>query len=631
MKTWSKCCPGLAALLGLTPHLWAQVPAPPAVAPPAAAPTMVFQAAPAPPKGLLEQCADLKAKCKEAFCMSPFGALLNNALLPVGAISGGLVTECCPTGPSLADLAKPPDSAEGAAAQIKKSEAEAKARRAAVRYLGTVDCHWFPEAEAALVKALRGDTNECVRLEAAISLGQGCCCTKKTIAALMLTVSGSNKDGKPAENSERVKAAAMYALQHCLACYSEEVPVEKITEPPRTPVEPPTNGKPLPPTEKPTAMLELSPYYKTVENTPLKQLIEEARRVLAEANKNERIAVVHRGEDHSLYSMIAKAMNTPVDSGTILKAMNPPADSGPALTETKPPVLAASLFRPEKPSTAAPPPAVFMSSPEPSPMSVSDPKSLSASTSSTGQSWMVQGRSGNPSVDSSRMVVQADPPRPTSLVGWLKSRQSAGSGSVEGPPVQAVIPEPKPVPAVQPVVQPVAQPVVQPVVQPVAKAPAAPAQPVAKAPAAPAQPAVVVRRVEENRDSEFPLPGATKVTLNQLLAVLRKAPAVEQREWAANNLATVNWHENPGVSDALLKTARDDAAANVRLASVRSLMKMGVCTPSAMAVFQALKYDADSRVRLEAEAALKNPTFSRTGSSSPSIIPASANTPIKSK
>src|SRR5262249_14905526 len=129
--------------------------APPAVpAVPAAPP--VFQIAPAPPpkKTLLEQCAQLKADCKKAICASPLGALLNGALAPVSAFSGGIVPGFCPTGPSADDLAKPPDSAEGAAAAIKKSEAEAKARRAATRYLGTVDCHWFPEAEKGLINAL---------------------------------------------------------------------------------------------------------------------------------------------------------------------------------------------------------------------------------------------------------------------------------------------------------------------------------------------------------------------------------------------------------------------------------------------------------------------------------------------
>ena len=110
-----------------------------------------------------------KAACKERFCRSPLGNLVNNMLKPVGAFSGGMVGSCCP--PALpSDLAKPPDSAEGAAARIKADEAEAKARRAAVRYLGTVDCHYWPEAQAALIIALRADRNECVRLEAALAL-----------------------------------------------------------------------------------------------------------------------------------------------------------------------------------------------------------------------------------------------------------------------------------------------------------------------------------------------------------------------------------------------------------------------------------------------------------------------------
>jgi len=107
--------------------------------------------------------------------------------------------------------------AEEAAQKIKADEAQAKARRAAIKYLGTVDCHYFPEAEKALIGGLLNDRNECVRLEAALALGHGCCCTKKTIEALQVTVSGSNKLGNPGETSERVKAAAFAALQRCLA------------------------------------------------------------------------------------------------------------------------------------------------------------------------------------------------------------------------------------------------------------------------------------------------------------------------------------------------------------------------------------------------------------------------------
>src|SRR5437763_2091368 len=104
MKTWSQCCSGLAAVLSLTPSLWSQVPALPAVPAPPPVPAAGVAAVPvviaAPKKGLLEQCAELKAKWKVAFCQSPFGALTNNGLKPITALSGGLIGGCCPTGPS---------------------------------------------------------------------------------------------------------------------------------------------------------------------------------------------------------------------------------------------------------------------------------------------------------------------------------------------------------------------------------------------------------------------------------------------------------------------------------------------------------------------------------------------------
>jgi hypothetical protein len=161
-------------------------------------------------------------KCLEKLCKIPLVGMMGGALTPISAMSGGLLPSCCP-GPNQAnpaDLAKDADSAEGAASRIKKEEAEAKARRAAVRYLGTVDCRRFVEAEAALIKSLRGDTNECVRWEAAMSLANGCCCTKNVLQALVITVSGK-KTNEPPECSPRVRAAAAYALERCLNRYCE--------------------------------------------------------------------------------------------------------------------------------------------------------------------------------------------------------------------------------------------------------------------------------------------------------------------------------------------------------------------------------------------------------------------------
>jgi hypothetical protein len=171
-----------------------------------------------------------KEFCKRKICASPLGQLLNNSTAPLQALSGGLIPPFCPMTPTIAELADP--GAVGAAAKIKLDEAGVKARKAAVRYLGTVDCHYWPEAEDGLIGALRGDRSECVRYEAALALGNGCCCTKKTIEALTIVVSCSNRDNAPKENSERVVEAARRALDHCLECYKAP-PVPATPEGPK--------------------------------------------------------------------------------------------------------------------------------------------------------------------------------------------------------------------------------------------------------------------------------------------------------------------------------------------------------------------------------------------------------------
>ena len=123
----------------------------------------------------------------------------------------------------------PAGGARGAAAtaaKIKASEADAKARVAAVEYLGTVDCSRWKEATKALIISLRADPNECVRWAAARVLNSGCCCNKDTIEALRICVAGEDKDGNPPETSPRVKAAAFIALQNCLMRVPEVLPEE---------------------------------------------------------------------------------------------------------------------------------------------------------------------------------------------------------------------------------------------------------------------------------------------------------------------------------------------------------------------------------------------------------------------
>jgi hypothetical protein len=234
-------------------------------------------------------------ECKVKICKSQIGLLMGNMLKPVGALSGGLIPQCCPKAINddiLKKAAANPDAAKGdaqaAAAAIAKDEAEAKERRAAVRYLGTVDCHyWGDVAEPALIKSLRTDRNECVRWEAAMALGNGCCCTMKTITALTVSVYGVDKDGitvagnmkdpydlnGPVETSERVKGAALAALQHCLSCYSTTVTPgpEKIDKPPEK-------------VDKPVAQAAPGPFHTTSMSKPgqphtLAEVVENARQM----------------------------------------------------------------------------------------------------------------------------------------------------------------------------------------------------------------------------------------------------------------------------------------------------------------------------------------------------------------
>lgn len=218
-------------------HALGQAIPPVPVAPPVPAVPTAVPATPAAPAGFNiwtslcppPGCCD---KLKAHYCQSFLGQFLGSAFAPMRMMTGGMMKPCCPTAntPNAEDLKKAADSPAGAAARIKAEEAEAKARRADVRYLGTVDCNRYPEAEKALIKALRTDRNECVRWEAALALGNGCCCTKLTVEALMLTANASDKDGNPVETSPRVRHAAAYALSNC-----QTRPIDMTPEPPERP------------------------------------------------------------------------------------------------------------------------------------------------------------------------------------------------------------------------------------------------------------------------------------------------------------------------------------------------------------------------------------------------------------
>ena len=232
----------------------AQAPALPGAALPGAAPPLLPGAAvpgTPPPATFLQKLGlskEQKEACKRQLCATPLGQLINNSKAPLTALTGGLIPPFCPTTPSAADLADP--GAVGAAAAIMADEAapSAAGRRPLSRHrrlsllAGSRSCSGGRP---------RGDRNECVRLEAALALGSGCCCTKKTIEALTIVVSCSDRDGAPKETSYRVHTAAAAALDHCLACYAKVDTTAPKEKPPVEGVRPPVEGSTPPPPPAP--------------------------------------------------------------------------------------------------------------------------------------------------------------------------------------------------------------------------------------------------------------------------------------------------------------------------------------------------------------------------------------------
>jgi hypothetical protein len=90
----------------------------------------------------------------------------------------------------------------------------------------------------------------------------------------------------------------------------------------------------------------------------------------------------------------------------------------------------------------------------------------------------------------------------------------------------------------------------------------------------------------------------------QLLATLRDSLLPSQREWAADQLAGLDWRAHPQTVEALLSAAHSDPAPAVRAGCVRALAKMRANTGPVVAAVEGLRRDADPRVRQEAEEAL---------------------------
>ena len=262
---------GMIACLALTPAAWAQAPAIPGA--PAAPAGIAAPTGAAPPAGgggnlwsFFCLTPEQKANCKNCFCNSPLGQMASGFAGPMAAMSGGLMPNWCMQNSLANDLKKPADSPGGAAAQVKKDEAEAQ-ERAAVAYLGTVDCERWPEAVEALKNALRKDRSECVRFAAALALRRGCCCNNEIIEALKNCVLGEAKtDPNPVERSERVRNAAAEALSRCVTVQPADRPAEmqqKVQAAPPNPED----------------------YYKKVAKMPHDEVVASARAALVSMQK----------------------------------------------------------------------------------------------------------------------------------------------------------------------------------------------------------------------------------------------------------------------------------------------------------------------------------------------------------
>lgn len=187
---------------------------------------------------------------------SPIGKLVGGLRKPLSMATGGLI----PGEPTPSAKEQSQGGAAGTAAQVKAAALEAPKRQAAVQALKGVDVRYHPEAEGALIAALRTDPSECVRYDAALVLTTLPVCTKKIADALKVCVESSQSDGNPAELSPRVRLQAEVALGHCEACMppgTESSDQQRPEYPGATPpTGPPGNGTPENGTVAPVSAIE---------------------------------------------------------------------------------------------------------------------------------------------------------------------------------------------------------------------------------------------------------------------------------------------------------------------------------------------------------------------------------------
>jgi hypothetical protein len=237
--------------------------------------------------------SDCRPDCKPKPSHPILGQIARAMMTPIRAAAGHLLPPCPVEVPTKQEVARMIvdggySPAEITAAKIRIDEVQAKARRAAVKYLGTVDCHYYPEAEVGLIAALRADRAETVRYEAAVALGNCRGLTEKMLESLNIAALGVELDGNPAETSDRVRGAAHAALYRC-ACRGLCLPPDEAQMPP--------GADWLPPYIQPTAYYE--PKYVPVVPPALQQ----ERDLAATVSTHPKIATTPTGT-RTLYQFL---------------------------------------------------------------------------------------------------------------------------------------------------------------------------------------------------------------------------------------------------------------------------------------------------------------------------------------
>jgi hypothetical protein len=149
-------------------------------------------------------------------------------------------------------------------------------------------------------------------------LANGCCCNRKTIAALTIAVNGSDKDGHPGERSDCVRALAFLALQRCLYTYTDPEPVR--------PPEPPT-----PPAAAAAGGVQLAVFYRRVERDTSATVVADAREAVARGMNLSVGTIRQLSGQTTLVDVLSEARRPVVPELRVESAAPPAAPPDPAV------------------------------------------------------------------------------------------------------------------------------------------------------------------------------------------------------------------------------------------------------------------------------------------------------------